>query len=97
MAKRSGVDLALPLQPSLTPAAPLNAAPGSQFIEHVCKELKGHVAKDARAISMIKGVEVKNGNIRIFADVIEEILGCRCAALSGANIANEVSVCGVAR
>lgn len=39
---------------------------------------------------MIKGVEVKNGNIRIFADVIEEILGCRCAALSGANIANEV-------
>lgn len=41
---------------------------------------------------MIKGVEVKNGNIRIFADVIEEILGCRCAALSGANIANEVSV-----
>lgn len=38
---------------------------------------------------MIKGVEVKNGNIRIFADVIEEILGCKCAALSGANIANE--------
>jgi glycerol-3-phosphate dehydrogenase (NAD+) len=38
---------------------------------------------------MIKGVEVKDGNIRIFADVIEEILGCRCSALSGANIANE--------
>jgi glycerol-3-phosphate dehydrogenase (NAD+) len=60
-----------------------------QFIENVCKNLKGKVAKDARAISMIKGVEVKNGNIRIFADVIEEILGCKCAALSGANIANE--------
>ncbi|PWN24592.1 NAD-dependent glycerol-3-phosphate dehydrogenase [Jaminaea rosea] len=62
-----------------------------QFIEATCKELRGHIAKDARAISMIKGVEVKNGNIRIFADVIEEILGCRCAALSGANIANEVA------
>lgn len=40
---------------------------------------------------MIKGVEVKDGNIRIFADVIEEILGCKCSALSGANIANEVA------
>lgn len=60
-----------------------------QFIENVCKSLKGKVAKDAKAISMIKGVEVKNGNIRIFADVIEEILECKCAALSGANIANE--------
>jgi glycerol-3-phosphate dehydrogenase (NAD+) len=38
---------------------------------------------------MIKGVEVKDGNIRIFADVIQEILGCKCSALSGANIANE--------
>ncbi|CAO1621861.1 unnamed protein product [Sympodiomycopsis kandeliae] len=62
-----------------------------QFIESVCKELRGKIAPDARAISMIKGVEVKNGNIRIFADVIEEILGCKCAALSGANIANEVA------
>lgn len=62
-----------------------------QFIESICKELKGKIAKDARAISMIKGVEVKSGNIRIFADVIEEILGCKCAALSGANIANEVA------
>lgn len=40
---------------------------------------------------MIKGVEVKDGNIRIFADVIEQILGCKCSALSGANIANEVA------
>ena len=38
---------------------------------------------------MINGVEVKDGQIRIFADVIEELLGCKCSALSGANIANE--------
>ncbi|UZJ52456.1 hypothetical protein CBS101457_001776 [Exobasidium rhododendri] len=62
-----------------------------QFIPGVCQELKGKVAKDAKAISMIKGVEVKDGQIRIFADVIEEILGCKCSALSGANIANEVA------
>lgn len=60
-----------------------------QFIPGICQELRGKVSKNARAISMIKGVEVKDGNIRIFADVIEEILGCKCSALSGANIANE--------
>lgn len=38
---------------------------------------------------MIKGVEVSQGNISIYADVIQEALGISCAALSGANIANE--------
>ena len=60
-----------------------------QFIQGICTELKGKVAPNTRALSMIKGVEVKNGDIRIFADVIEDILGCKCSALSGANIANE--------
>lgn len=60
-----------------------------QFIQGICNELKGKVAPNTRALSMIKGVEVKNGDIRIFADVIEDLLGCKCSALSGANIANE--------
>ncbi|KAK0551340.1 glycerol-3-phosphate dehydrogenase [Tilletia horrida] len=62
-----------------------------QFIPSVCRELKGKIKPGAHAISMIKGVEVKDGDIRIFADVIEDILGCKCSALSGANIANEVA------
>lgn len=62
-----------------------------QFIPNICQQLRGKVAPNARALSMIKGVEVKDGNIRIFADVIEQILGCKCSALSGANIANEVA------
>ena len=60
-----------------------------QFIPNVCNSLRGKVSPTARAVSMIKGVEVKDGQIRIFADVIEELLGCKCSALSGANIANE--------
>jgi len=62
-----------------------------QFIPGICKQLKAAnlIKKDARALSMIKGVEVKSGEIRIFADVIEEMLGIGCCALSGANIANE--------
>jgi glycerol-3-phosphate dehydrogenase (NAD+) len=62
-----------------------------QFIPGICKQLRGKVSAKARALSMIKGVEVQDGNIRIFADVIEEILGCKTMALSGANIANEVA------
>ncbi|KAN0061960.1 glycerol-3-phosphate dehydrogenase [Thecaphora frezii] len=62
-----------------------------QFIGSVCQQLKGKVDPSARAISMIKGVDVRDGDIRIFADVIEATLGVDCSALSGANIANEVA------
>jgi glycerol-3-phosphate dehydrogenase len=36
-----------------------------------------------------QGVEVKETEINIFADVIEKELGISCSSLSGANIANE--------
>ncbi|PWN43161.1 NAD-dependent glycerol-3-phosphate dehydrogenase [Ceraceosorus guamensis] len=62
-----------------------------QFIASICSELKGKIKPSTQALSMIKGVEVKDGNINIFADVIEKLLGCKCSALSGANIANEVA------
>ena len=40
---------------------------------------------------MIKGVDVHEGKIGIIADVIQNALDIPCAALSGANIANEVA------
>ncbi|KOS14288.1 glycerol-3-phosphate dehydrogenase (nad+) [Malassezia pachydermatis] len=62
-----------------------------QFILNVCKSLRNAIAPDAHAISMIKGVEVAEHEISIYADVIQDALGIPCAALSGANIANEVA------
>ncbi|KAI3623986.1 glycerol-3-phosphate dehydrogenase (NAD(+)) [Malassezia furfur] len=62
-----------------------------QFILNICKALKGHLSPDAQAISMIKGVDVHEGKIGIIADVIQNALDIPCAALSGANIANEVA------
>lgn len=62
-----------------------------QFILNICKALKGNLSPNAQAISMIKGVDVREGKISIFADVIQEALGVPCSALSGANIANEVA------
>jgi glycerol-3-phosphate dehydrogenase (NAD+) len=62
-----------------------------QFIPSICKQLHGQLPKGTRAISLVKGVDVHEDKIHIFSEVIEEHLGVSCAALSGANIANEVA------
>uniref|UniRef100_E1XUQ4 Glycerol-3-phosphate dehydrogenase [NAD(+)] n=1 Tax=Wallemia ichthyophaga TaxID=245174 RepID=E1XUQ4_WALIC len=63
-----------------------------QFLPKTLNTLKGHINPKARAVSLIKGVEVVGDNINIFAKVIERELGIRCSALSGANIANEIAL-----
>ncbi|ODO08912.1 glycerol-3-phosphate dehydrogenase (NAD(+)) [Cryptococcus wingfieldii CBS 7118] len=62
-----------------------------QFLGKLLDQLEGHVRKDAKAITLIKGVDVRGADIHIFADVIEKRLGIPTSALSGANIANEVA------
>jgi glycerol-3-phosphate dehydrogenase (NAD+) len=72
---------------------PYHDVPCSSFtvLASTLKQLEGKVAPGAKAISLIKGVDVKESEIHIFADVIEARLGASCSALSGANIANEVA------
>lgn len=62
-----------------------------QFLNAVLKNMKGHVEEGARAVTLIKGVDVKDGKISTFASLISKELGVSCSALSGANIANEVA------
>ncbi|KAG8947509.1 glycerol-3-phosphate dehydrogenase [Tulasnella sp. 424] len=62
-----------------------------QFLNGVLKNMKGHVEAGARAVTLIKGVDVKDGKISTFASLISKELGVSCSALSGANIANEVA------
>ncbi|XP_065837726.1 glycerol-3-phosphate dehydrogenase [NAD(+)], cytoplasmic-like isoform X2 [Oscarella lobularis] len=63
-----------------------------QFVEGVCKQIKGHVTKDALAISLIKGVDSKGTGLVLTSSVIEEALGIsECCVLMGANLANEVA------
>lgn len=62
-----------------------------QFIHGICRQLRGKVPANTRAISLVKGVDVHADKIDIFAEVIQKELGITsCSALSGANIANEV-------
>lgn len=60
-----------------------------QFLGKTIEQLKGKIAPGAKGITLIKGVDVSESHINIFADTIEEELGISCSALSGANIADE--------
>ncbi|ORY32516.1 NAD-dependent glycerol-3-phosphate dehydrogenase N-terminus-domain-containing protein [Naematelia encephala] len=62
-----------------------------QFLGRIIEQLEGKIEKGVKAVSLIKGVDVKGSEIHIFADVLEEKLGISCSALSGANIASEVA------
>ena len=62
-----------------------------QFIEGLCKQMRGHILPFARGISCIKGVNVKESSVSLFSETIGRELGIYCGALSGANIANEVA------
>jgi hypothetical protein len=60
-----------------------------QFLGKAIDSLKGKIAPGGKGVTLIKGVDVSGGDIRIFADTIEKELGISCSALSGANIADE--------
>ncbi|KAH7286958.1 hypothetical protein KP509_32G029600 [Ceratopteris richardii] len=63
-----------------------------QFVEGICKRLQGNVRHDAKAISLIKGMEVKKDGPCMISSLITEILGIECCVLMGANIANEIAL-----
>ncbi|KAL0085933.1 glycerol-3-phosphate dehydrogenase [NAD+] [Phycomyces blakesleeanus] len=62
-----------------------------QFVRGICEKMKGSLSPGARAISLIKGLEITPSGTRLFSEEISRILDIPCAALSGANIADEVA------
>ncbi|KAI5084270.1 hypothetical protein GOP47_0000439 [Adiantum capillus-veneris] len=62
-----------------------------QFVDGICKRLQGKVRQDAKAISLIKGMEVKKEGPCMISTLITEVLGIECSVLMGANIANEIA------
>lgn len=54
--------------------------------------MKGHLHPNARAISLIKGVDVEKKGLHLISDIIKESLnGMDVSVLMGANLANEVA------
>lgn len=62
-----------------------------QFVINVCNQIKGHVRPGARAISLVKGLHVKDGQPKLFSDIISQTLGIPCSVLSGANVASDIA------
>ncbi|XP_071787819.1 glycerol-3-phosphate dehydrogenase 1-like protein [Asterias amurensis] len=62
-----------------------------QFIERICKDIQGCVEKDALAISLIKGVTVKDNGLQLITEVIKSYLNIEVNCLMGANLAPEVA------
>eukprot|EP00850_Spirogloea_muscicola_P006021 SM000028S10115 [mRNA] locus=s28:422469:425124:- [translate_table: standard] len=62
-----------------------------QFVEAVCRRLKGIVPPSAAAISLIKGMEVRPEGPQLISSVITRHLDIDCVVLMGANIASEVA------
>ncbi|KAI3654546.1 hypothetical protein MP228_000600 [Amoeboaphelidium protococcarum] len=62
-----------------------------QFVKSTCEKLRGNIRPDAKAISLIKGVDIKMGGLSLISDVIREELNIDVSALMGANIASEVA------
>jgi glycerol-3-phosphate dehydrogenase (NAD+) len=62
-----------------------------QFLEETLDDIKSHHRPYARGISCIKGIDVSDGMVTLFSEMIVEKLQIYCGALSGANIAPEVA------
>lgn len=62
-----------------------------QFVRGICNTMKDAIAPNAKAISLIKGLEIKPQGVTLFSEEIGRQLGINVAALSGANIADEVA------
>lgn len=62
-----------------------------QFLSKTCATLKGKIAPDAIAISLIKGIDFDDNGVVLMSSVIERELSIPVSVLSGANIANEIA------
>ncbi|KYN96478.1 glycerol-3-phosphate dehydrogenase, putative [Plasmodium reichenowi] len=64
-----------------------------QYLDNVLDEIvqNNNLKKNARAISLIKGIKMVRSKPQLLSDIIEKKLHIECLALSGSNIAEELS------
>ncbi|SOV15506.1 glycerol-3-phosphate dehydrogenase, putative [Plasmodium sp. gorilla clade G2] len=64
-----------------------------QYLDNVLDEIlqNNNLKKNARAISLIKGIKMIRSKPQLLSDMIEKKLDIECLALSGSNIAEELS------
>lgn len=71
-----------------------------QFVRAICKQLAGRVAPGAIAVSLTKGMRVREDGPQLVSQMVAKYLGVDCSVLMGANIARDIGaeqVCGLGR
>merc|ERR1712136_348305 len=63
-----------------------------QFIKGLCGEILPSLSPGARAISLIKGMDVTPDGFELISGLVRAELGVECSVLMGANIANEIAL-----
>ncbi|SBT71246.1 glycerol-3-phosphate dehydrogenase, putative [Plasmodium malariae] len=64
-----------------------------QYLENILNEItkNKNLKKQAKAISLMKGIQINNSKPMLLSDIIQKKLNIECSALSGSNIAEELS------
>jgi len=62
-----------------------------QFLPKLLPIIKSNASSNARAISLIKGIDFDTAGIKLISRTISDGLGADCGVLMGANVANEVA------
>eukprot|EP01069_Polyplicarium_translucidae_P003098 Polyplicarium_translucidae@DN2212_c0_g1_i4.p1 len=62
-----------------------------QFVVPLCQRLASHVKSHAKAISLVKGLHIHEGQPYLFSDLVTDTLDVDCSVLSGANVANDIA------
>jgi glycerol-3-phosphate dehydrogenase (NAD+) len=63
-----------------------------QFLPSLLRQMTGKVKPGATGLSLIKGITMKDDQIQLVTDTIQDALGIPCGALMGANIAMELAL-----
>jgi len=62
-----------------------------QFLKRTCATIKPHLPSNAKAVSLIKGVDLNENGPVLLSSIIADNLSVDVSVLMGANIANEVA------
>ena len=62
-----------------------------QFLGRLLPVIKGHLHKNAKAISLIKGIDFDDNGVVLISDIIRKGLDIDVSVLMGANVAKEVA------
>jgi len=62
-----------------------------QFLGSTLNQIKGHIKPNAKAISLMKGINFENDQFALLSTEVTKVLNIPCCALMGANVASQVA------